>query len=554
MASMAERSKNNNDDALIRLQKKAAQTADRSPDAFVEKLVSCVQACDKLLLTNKTWLTDNSGLMVQCDKCEVWQHCECVGLEEQDIPDQYYCEQCKPENHSVVRQTHGRTRRSYRSGGKAAVAADKKAPKKRMTLNSREASMPLEDVLAARNALESATKLSSPSDSPLASPIELPEELEDERRSVKRRRDDKEADSDCMDDEVIAAADIALKECTEKKTESPTELERPSTNTPSTTKPIKTKRSASVRNKTEDSAVAEKPKGAEKRGKREPANKRGNSTTSKRGQATKPRSRTSTPQPNEPIQPPVDIGASIFQHFSLEARAASPPARIRVPSARMSILDMNKRAKQILEYISTLQVEMANKDNSSVKKEHVHTTSKPWTPKTSDEGGDLLSSIEVTGISMEITREDIVAGVDSKRKKFRPDPISIPTQIDPDSPSSSLSSASTLPLDEPPPSLADIEKSVAEEAIERQDALIGNKTQSSLEIMDVLTRELIRFQRRFGSGSMSLQSRLNGSGSSMRTREEGRLVEIEGRTTRSRDMAISNNLRSLQDKRATYLS
>ncbi|KAL0092502.1 hypothetical protein J3Q64DRAFT_1633808, partial [Phycomyces blakesleeanus] len=419
--------------------------------------------------------THNSGLMVQCDKCEVWQHCECVGLEEQDIPDQYYCEQCKPENHSVVRQTHGRTRRSYRSGGKAAVAADKKAPKKRMTLNSREASMPLEDVLAARNALESATKLS---------------------------------------------------------TESPTELERPSTNTPSTTKPIKTKRSAS----------------------REPANKRGNSTTSKRGQATKPRSRTSTPQPNEPIQPPVDIGASIFQHFSLEARAASPPARIRVPSARMSILDMNKRAKQILEYISTLQVEMANKDNSSVKKEHVHTTSKPWTPKTSDEGGDLLSSIEVTGISMEITREDIVAGVDSKRKKFRPDPISIPTQIDPDSPSSSLSSASTLPLDEPPPSLADIEKSVAEEAIERQDALIGNKTQSSLEIMDVLTRELIRFQRRFGSGSMSLQSRLNGSGSSMRTREEGRLVEIEGRTTRSRDMAISNNLRSLQDKRATYLS
>lgn len=53
-------------------------------------------------------LPDNVGLMVQCDQCEVWQHCDCVGLEEQDIPEHYYCEECKPENHSVVKLTHGR--------------------------------------------------------------------------------------------------------------------------------------------------------------------------------------------------------------------------------------------------------------------------------------------------------------------------------------------------------------------------------------------------------------------------------------------------------------
>lgn len=39
---------------------------------------------------------DSNGLMVQCDQCEVWQHCECMGLEEADIPDQYFCEQCRP--------------------------------------------------------------------------------------------------------------------------------------------------------------------------------------------------------------------------------------------------------------------------------------------------------------------------------------------------------------------------------------------------------------------------------------------------------------------------
>ena len=53
-------------------------------------------------------MLDSLGLMVQCDKCEVWQHCECMGLEQPDIPDQYYCEQCKPENHKQIRYHNGR--------------------------------------------------------------------------------------------------------------------------------------------------------------------------------------------------------------------------------------------------------------------------------------------------------------------------------------------------------------------------------------------------------------------------------------------------------------
>lgn len=53
---------------------------------------------------------DNDGMMVQCDNCNVWQHCPCVGLAgitEDEMPDQYYCEECKPENH-VVADTYGR--------------------------------------------------------------------------------------------------------------------------------------------------------------------------------------------------------------------------------------------------------------------------------------------------------------------------------------------------------------------------------------------------------------------------------------------------------------
>lgn len=41
------------------------------------------------------------GMMIQCEECLSWQHGPCVGLsKEEDCPQQYYCEQCRPELHS----------------------------------------------------------------------------------------------------------------------------------------------------------------------------------------------------------------------------------------------------------------------------------------------------------------------------------------------------------------------------------------------------------------------------------------------------------------------
>ncbi|KAI8353629.1 hypothetical protein EDC96DRAFT_577177 [Choanephora cucurbitarum] len=58
----------------------------------------------------------NVGLMVQCDKCEVWQHCECIGLIQDKLPDHYYCDQCRPENHQVIKKSNGRSKRLYHAG------------------------------------------------------------------------------------------------------------------------------------------------------------------------------------------------------------------------------------------------------------------------------------------------------------------------------------------------------------------------------------------------------------------------------------------------------
>ncbi len=44
---------------------------------------------------------DDDRVMIVCDNCEAWQHNECMEISENpdDLPDQYFCEQCRPEDH-----------------------------------------------------------------------------------------------------------------------------------------------------------------------------------------------------------------------------------------------------------------------------------------------------------------------------------------------------------------------------------------------------------------------------------------------------------------------
>ncbi|KAJ2723168.1 Histone deacetylase complex subunit [Coemansia sp. Benny D115] len=46
----------------------------------------------------------NDGeLMIQCEICQVWQHTLCMGIrDEAHIPDKYYCEKCRPEDHPYI--------------------------------------------------------------------------------------------------------------------------------------------------------------------------------------------------------------------------------------------------------------------------------------------------------------------------------------------------------------------------------------------------------------------------------------------------------------------
>ncbi|KAJ8612071.1 hypothetical protein MRB53_037622 [Persea americana] len=54
-------------------------------------------------------LPDDAGsLFIQCDTCKVWQHGGCVGImSEAQNPDNYFCEQCRPELHKIKAATRG---------------------------------------------------------------------------------------------------------------------------------------------------------------------------------------------------------------------------------------------------------------------------------------------------------------------------------------------------------------------------------------------------------------------------------------------------------------
>lgn len=60
------------------------------------------------LLQSEYGIKIDVGLFIQCDKCSVWQHGYCVGLFiDEDVPDKYWCEQCKPELHIIVSDEDG---------------------------------------------------------------------------------------------------------------------------------------------------------------------------------------------------------------------------------------------------------------------------------------------------------------------------------------------------------------------------------------------------------------------------------------------------------------
>lgn len=107
---MSRRSRKSDDDS-----KPSDESADIDDQ---EEVTRCVCGNDELaaidssvssLLQQEYHIKVDTGLFIQCDLCLVWQHGYCVGLfTSEDVPDKYWCEECKPDLHREVAAADGK--------------------------------------------------------------------------------------------------------------------------------------------------------------------------------------------------------------------------------------------------------------------------------------------------------------------------------------------------------------------------------------------------------------------------------------------------------------
>ncbi|KAJ1948263.1 SET domain-containing protein 3, partial [Linderina pennispora] len=56
-------------------------------------------------------INDDDGFTIQCENCLVWQHAVCVGVEQDNVPDEYLCEKCNPRKLDVKKAIEYQKRR-----------------------------------------------------------------------------------------------------------------------------------------------------------------------------------------------------------------------------------------------------------------------------------------------------------------------------------------------------------------------------------------------------------------------------------------------------------
>ncbi|KAK7959968.1 uncharacterized protein PG986_004822 [Apiospora aurea] len=122
--------------------KKAAQKEEEEED---EEVIRCV--CGAISQDND----DPNEPWIACEKCGAWQHNVCMGMSifDDDLPKEYFCEQCKPEDHKDLLDGMGRgeepwvTRRQKHEDENKKKKGGKKGKAKRVSdSNSKDRTSP----------------------------------------------------------------------------------------------------------------------------------------------------------------------------------------------------------------------------------------------------------------------------------------------------------------------------------------------------------------------------------------------------------------------------
>ncbi|KAI8587895.1 hypothetical protein BDZ88DRAFT_213835 [Geranomyces variabilis] len=508
---------------------------------------------------------ESFGVMVQCEACEVWQHCECMNVHPKKLPKHYYCEECRPEGHSLYlhmapQRTTSRTREMA-----AKDAAKQHNGKKRSTMNSREAAQSYADLTllvepgstkraaaAASAALGSKELYDSTSDDVSAPPTSRRRGSQDDsamgramrrfsgsshsKSDVKSERKDSVSYAQPADIELISPEADHPKPSKRKRRSSaadppdaPAEPERSSkrradrseqpeltVNTSSSTKrgtiqhtddtAPPSARGSQRRDATTEEELAPVPAPTNKRKRPETASRKSsNSTSARAGKGTRaPRqsqSSTGTRGANKNGSHAAPAPASATSS-ALGPGVAGPvtgpppedhPVKVRVPNAKSSMGEMNKRVKQMSDYITRLQIAMAGEMPSPTS-----------TSSTSGSGGGGSGKSPRTTVGIDaVFKTEIVsptsgaATTTTTTAQFMFSTASaVPgTPVASGGGSGVMTQSPTGP-DEPPRSPP---QTPAKEQPPPLQQAQPPRQQEWFEMLDHLNLKLIKFQERFGS-------------------------------------------------------
>ncbi|KAF9433864.1 hypothetical protein BGZ76_008880 [Entomortierella beljakovae] len=190
----------------------------------------------------------------------------------------------------------------------------------------------------------------------------------------------------------------------------------------------------------------------------------------------------------------------------------APPAKVKYPSSRMTLKDMNKRAQQLLEYIGRVQVEMAEIKNRSIQ-------------NPLKENGEATHQTKSQGLTVdtEIQLVKVTSGDPDSRWLSTP-PQSVHEMSHIDGSEQAIKAISKTSIDQTcislsvegndkvpmtPPHQPTISSCSTTGEMDRSDApkchtdnteapSPASTEATSLDLMDRLTGDLIRFQSRFG--------------------------------------------------------
>lgn len=351
---------------------------------------------------------ENLGLMIQCETCKCWQHCSCMGMHtEEDCPDVYYCEQCRPENHIELLRSYGflSVRVAKRGSGRHSRPTITKESARELQ-EARDAIRTLAEENAARLRGESAAE------GPTKAPVS--------RRNVSKRRtmNSRDIGEDGWEqippglllekDEGSADEDSDETRKRKRSTEGAEPVSEPQGNSSDMAKRRRLQAEAAQRDrKEEEKREAERSRKDRAASREEPTKPKHPNQYTYRGRqetpvsAIPPRSRearraargvasrSSTPLPESSNRWPSHTMPEHLAHLAYlqppttgeeETERATPPSqpglplpfalmtpidpaiKIRYPQKRMTLGEMRKRVRTINEYVTRVQIEAVERE------------------------------------------------------------------------------------------------------------------------------------------------------------------------------------------------